>query len=152
MSDIQIKYSAEEILTAAAAVMEQRVRYGRLFDSPQSVKDYIRFAIGGDQREHFMVLFLDSQHCLIDSEIMFSGTVNQTSVYPREVVKAALKRNAAAVVFAHNHPSGDVSPSRADEALTQTLKTACKLVDVNVLDHIVVGVGGSISFAERGLI
>ena len=152
MSDIKLKYTEEEILAAAAQVMEQRVRYGQCFDGPQSVKDYIRFKIGASEREHFMVLFLDSQNRLIESQIMFSGSVSQTSVYPREVVKAGLQLNASGVIFAHNHPSGDVGPSQADKMLTQTLKTSCALVDIRVLDHIVVGAGGSFSFAEQGII
>ena len=98
------------------------------------------------------MLFLDSQHRLLAMEELFRGTLNQTSVYPREVVQRALHHHAAAVVLAHNHPSGDVEPSRADEALTQTLKAALALVDVRVLDHIVVGPGKALSMAERGLI
>ena len=104
-------------------------------------------------REHeiFAVLFLDARHQLLAMEEMFRGTLTQTSVYPREVVKRALERNAAAVMLAHNHPSGVAEPSRADEFLTQTLKTALALVDVRVLDHVIVAAGQSVSMAERGL-
>ena len=98
------------------------------------------------------MLFLDAQSKMIDFDVMFRGTLTQTSVYPREVVKAALTKNAAAVILTHNHPSGSTEPSRADEFLTQTLKQALALIDVRVLDHIVVGAGGATSFAERGLL
>ena len=98
------------------------------------------------------VLFLDSQHKLLGLERLFTGTLGQTSVYPREVVKRALARNAGAVILAHNHPSGVAEPSRADEFLTQTLKTALALVDVRVIDHLVIGQGHVVSFAERGLL
>ena len=101
---------------------------------------------------HFCVLFLDAQHRIIELRQMFRGTVSQTSVYPREVVKEALSLNAAAVVLAHNHPSGAAEPSRADEFLTQTLKAALALVDVRVLDHLVVAGADCVSFAERGLV
>lgn len=145
-------FSEDDILAAATKVMEKRVRYGTVFDSPNAVKDYLRFSIGGEQREHFKVLFLDSQHRLIDAIVMFSGTLSQTSVYPREVVKKALELNAGAVIFCHNHPSGSVEPSRADEHLTNSLKTALQFVDVRVLDHIVVSPVGTCSLAERGLL
>lgn len=144
-------FSEEEILAAATAVMEKRVRYGTVFDSPQAVKEYLRMSIGAEEREHFKVVFLDSQHRVIESVVMFSGTLSQTSVYPREVVKKALEMNAAAVILSHNHPSGSVEPSRADEHLTSTLKSALQLIDVRVLDHIIVSPAGTCSFAERGL-
>jgi DNA repair protein RadC len=103
-------------------------------------------------QEVFAVLFLDGQHRLLKLEEMFRGTLTQTSVYPREIVRRALELNAGAVILAHNHPSGVAEPSRADETLTQTLKSALQLVDVRVLDHLVVGQGTVISFAERGLL
>lgn len=112
----------------------------------------LRLQCAGLQHEVFIVLFFDSQHRLLGAVEMFRGTLTQTSVYPREVVKSALQRNAAAVVLAHNHPSGSAEPSRADEHLTQTLKTALALVDVRILDHFVVAGDQAISFAERGLI
>lgn len=145
-------FDEDSILKAAAKVMEKRVRYGTIFDSPNAVKDYLRFSIGAEEREHFKVLFLDSQHRMIEAVVMFSGTLSQTSVYPREVVKKALELNAGAVIFSHNHPSGSVEPSRADEHLTKALKTALDLVDVRVLDHIVVSPAGTCSLAERGLL
>ncbi len=120
--------------------------------TPQAVKDHLRLGIGSLDHEVFQVLFLDAQQRLIASEEMFRGTLSQTSVYPREVVKRALSLNAAAVILAHNHPSGMAEPSRADEYLTQTLKSALQMVDVRVLDHMVVGGTDVCSFAERGLL
>lgn len=141
---------AEEVLSQARRVLSQRVRRGATMSSPQAVKDHLRLEIGALEHEVFCVLFLDAQHRIIVLKQMFRGTVTQTSVYPREVVKEA--QNAAAVILAHNHPSGAPEPSRADEYLTQTLKTALALVDVRVLDHLVVGGGDVVSFAERGLL
>lgn len=122
------------------------------FTTPKAVKDYLRMALGGRQQEVFMVLFLDAQNRLIASEELFHGTLTQTSVYPREVVKRALMHNAAAVMLSHNHPSGLAEPSSADRSLTEALKQALGLVDVRVLDHIVIGEQEALSFAERGLI
>jgi DNA repair protein RadC len=120
--------------------------------SPEQVRDYLRLQLGSLPHEVFVVLILDAQNRLIGSEQLFSGTLTQTSVYPREVVKRALHHNAAAVIFAHNHPSGMAEPSRADEMLTRALKEALALVDVKVLDHFVVAGNTALSFAERGLI
>ena len=113
---------------------------------------YLQLHLGGRPHEVFAVLFLDAQHRLIALEELFRGTLTQTSVYPREVVVRALHHHAAAVVLAHNHPSGDVTPSRADEMLTRTLQGALALVDVRVLDHVVVGAGGTLSMAQKGLL
>jgi DNA repair protein RadC len=123
-----------------------------VFDSPESVRQYLLLHMGALPHEEFAVLFLDAQHRLIEMKTLFRGTLAQTSVYPREVVKEVLARNAGAVLLAHNHPSGLAEPSRADELLTQTLKQALQLVDVRVLDHLVVGRGQVVSFAERGLL
>ena len=123
-----------------------------VFDSPARVKDYLSLQLAGREHEVFAVLFLDAQSRLLRLEEMFRGTLTQTSVYPREVVKRALELGAASVILAHNHPSGAAEPSRADEFLTQTLKSALALVDVRVLDHLVVGRGAVVSFAERGLL
>ena len=122
-----------------------------VFNSPQLVKDYLCLRLGALPHEVFAVLFLDAQHRQIACEELFRGTLTQTSVYPREVVKRSLELNAASVILAHNHPSGVLEPSRADELLTQTLKSCLNLVDVKVLDHIVVGRTGAVSLAERGL-
>ena len=143
---------AEEVLSQARRVLSQRVRRGATMSSPQAVKDYLRLEIGVLEHEVFSVLFMDAQHRIIELRQMFRGTVSQTSVYPREVVKEALSLNAAALILAHNHPSGAAEPSRADEFLTQTLKTALALVDVRVLDHLVVAGADVTSFAERGLL
>ena len=120
--------------------------------SPQAVRDYLRLSLGGRPYEVFVGLFLDSQNRVLASEELFRGTLAQTSVYPREVVKAALAHNAAAMIFAHNHPSGVAEPSRADELLTLALKQALALVDIRTLDHFVVAGGRLTSFAERGLL
>jgi DNA repair protein RadC len=120
--------------------------------SPDAVRDYLRLYFAGQGHESFVTLFLDAQHRLIAAEELFRGTLSQTSVYPREVVKRALQLNAGAAIFSHNHPSGVCEPSRADELLTQSLKQALALVDVRVLDHIVVADDKAVSFAERGLL
>lgn len=147
--------SEDDIIARALRILESRVRTGPVFDSPASIRDYLRvyFADASNQgREEFAVLFLDSSHRLIDAATLFRGTLTATSVYPREIVREALACNAAAIVLAHNHPSGAAEPSRADEHMTQTLKAALQLIDVRVLDHFVVGNPHIVSFAERGLI
>jgi len=121
-------------------------------NSPQAVRDYLRLTLRSRPYEVFVGIFLDSQNRLLAVEEMFRGTLAQTSVYPREVVKAALAHNAAGVIFAHNHPSGVAEPSRADELLTQALKQALALVDIRTLDHFVVAGSRLVSFAERGLL
>jgi DNA repair protein RadC len=120
--------------------------------SPVAVRDYLRLTLQHRPVEVFMGLFLDAQNRVIAAEELFSGTLTQTSVYPREIVRRALVLNAASVIFAHNHPSGVAEPSRADEMLTQALKQALATVDVRVLDHFIVGSGSALSFAERGLL
>ena len=144
--------SADEVLSQAWGVLADRVKPGVTLSSPQAVKDYLRLEIGLLEHEVFCVVFLDAQHRVIELRQMFRGTVTQTSVYPREVVKESLQLNAAAVILAHNHPSGMPEPSRADEFLTQSLKSALSLVDVRVLDHLVVTATAVVSFAECGLI
>jgi DNA repair protein RadC len=140
------------VLELARRSMAGQLQQRALFDTPGRVKDYLRLQLAQREHEVFAVLFLDAQHQLLKLEEMFRGTLTQTSVYPREVVKRALAVNAAAVVFAHNHPSGAAEPSRADEFLTQSLKSALALVDIRVLDHLVVGHHDVVSFAERGLL
>ena len=122
------------------------------FENPDAVSDFLKIHFAGREYESFVVLFLDAQNRLISAQELFRGTLTQTSVYPREIVKAALSQNAACVMFSHNHPSGVPQPSRADEALTQTLKAALALVDVRVLDHLVIAGNRSMSFAETGLL
>ncbi|MBT9511346.1 MAG: hypothetical protein IV104_03270 [Acidovorax sp.] len=124
---------------------------GDVFDSPDAVKQYLRLHLAAEPCEHFAVLYLDSQNRGIAFERHFAGTLTKTSVYPREIAVAAMRHHAAAVVLAHNHPSGSVKPSRADETLTQTLKQALALVDVRVLDHVIVGGTQALSMAEQGL-
>ena len=140
------------VIEMARRALAQQLSAAPVFDSPQCVKDYLQLHLGNLPHEVFAVLFLDAQHRLIKLDQMFTGTLGQTSVYPREVVKLALTRNAGAVILAHNHPSGVAEPSRADEFLTQSLKNALALVDVRVLDHLVIGQGQVVSFAERGLL
>jgi len=123
-----------------------------VLSSPQVVRDFLQVKLGALQHEVFAVLMLDAQNRVIEYVELFRGSVSQTSVYPREVVKESLARNAAALILVHNHPSGVAEPSRADELLTQTLKTALSLVDVRVLDHMVVAGTDQVSFAERGLL
>lgn len=143
----------DAIITLAIEILGRRMRVaGEVFSSPESVKHYCQLKIGSREHEVFGVLFLDSQNRLIEFEEMFRGTLTQTSVYPREIVIAALSHQAAAVVLTHNHPSGLTQPSRADESLTQVLKSALALVDVRVLDHVVVSEGSTFSMAEKGLI
>jgi DNA repair protein RadC len=144
--------AADEVLDAAQALLWQQMRGREILSSPQMVRDFLRVRLSALEHEVFSVLMLDAQHALIEYVELFRGTVSQTSVYPREVVKECLARNAAAVVLVHNHPSGVAEPSRADEHLTQTLKRALDLVDVRVLDHLIVAGTDVLSFAERGLI
>ena len=145
--------SNDEIIESALAILEKRAKYGPLLDSPAAVKDYLRLALGGLEHEEFACVWLDAQHKVIKIESVFRGTLTQTAVYPREIVKSALRHNAAAVIFAHNHPSGNSNPSVADESLTRVLKEALALIDVCVLDHFIVTAHGApVSFAERGLI
>ena len=140
------------VMEMARRALAQQMAQRPVFDAPQRVKDFVALQLGGQEHEVFAVLFLDAQHRLLKLQVMFTGTLSQTSVYPREVVKRALELNAGAVILAHNHPSGLAEPSRADEYLTQSLKSALALVDVRVLDHLVVGQGSVVSFAERGLL
>jgi DNA repair protein RadC len=131
---------------------KEELKSGAALTSPGAVRDYLRLAIGGRPHEVFVCIWLDAQHRVIKFDEPFRGTLTQTSVYPREVVKRALHHNAAGVIFAHNHPSGIAEPSRADELLTRTLKSALSLVDLKVLDHVIVAGSASVSFAERGLL
>lgn len=139
-------------LELARRCLAETIQGGDALSAPSRVKEYLRLTLRHEDRECFMVLFLDAQNRVLASEALFRGTLTETSVYPREVVRRALAHNAASVILAHNHPSGVTEPSRADEALTRTLKAALGLVDIAVLDHIVVGRHDALSFAERGLI
>ncbi|WOB09719.1 MULTISPECIES: DNA repair protein RadC [Burkholderiales] len=141
-----------EVLQAALRVLAGQLRGSAMLSSPQVVRDFLRIKLGGLEHEVFAVIHLDAQHRVIEYVEMFRGTVCQTSVYPREIVKEALARNAAAMILVHNHPSGSAEPSRADEALTQRLKEALAMVDVRVVDHLIVAGPTVLSFAERGLL
>lgn len=140
---------AREILLRDLA---ERMKAEPVMSAPDTVRDWLRLYCANLEHEVFLILLLDSQNRLIEAHELFRGTLSQTSVYPREVVKYTLARNAAGVLFAHNHPSGVAEPSRADELLTQNLKQALALVDVRVLDHFVVAGTSTVSFAQRGLI
>ena len=149
---IDLLSAAERQAIYRAANILKRVLVERpiQFDAPKAVADFLQFGIALDERESFVCLWLDAQHRLIEAETLFAGTLTQTSVYPREVVKAALAHNAAAVILAHNHPSGVIEPSSADLSLTDNLKHALALVDVKVLDHFIVGGASSpLSLAEH---
>ena len=143
---------ADEVLLAAQQLLAAQVRGSDLMDSPAVVKDFLRARLGNLPHEVFAVVHLDAQNRVLDYVEMFRGTVNQTSVYPREVVRDALLRNSCALVLVHNHPSGAARPSRADEYLTQTLKQAAALVDIRVLDHFIVAGDAVNSMAEQGLV
>jgi DNA repair protein RadC len=142
----------EAVVLAAIRILGARFKKRDAFGSPDAVKDYLRLNGQGLTHEVFAVMFLDSQNRLISYERFFRGTLTQTAVYPREIVKRALEVNAAAVVLHHNHPSGVCEPSRSDEALTQTVKASLALIDVRVLDHIITSDYGALSMAERGLL
>jgi DNA repair protein RadC len=140
------------VLEIARRVLAERLAAQPGFEQPQAVKDYLSLHLAALDHEAFAVLFLDVRHRLLRLETLFRGTLSQTAVHPREVVKRALALNAAAVVLAHNHPSGTAEPSRADELITAALRQALALVDVRVLDHVIVCRGATLSFAERGLL
>ena len=136
----------------ARRALQEEMKKSSALTSPGAVRDYLRLALSRREEEVFVCLWLDAQHRVTEIQEAFRGTLTQTSVYPREIVKAALARNAAAVIFAHNHPSGVAQPSQADELLTRNLKEALALVEVRVLDHFIVAGNQAISFAERGLL
>jgi DNA repair protein RadC len=140
------------VMEVAKRCLRQDLQSGGALTSPGAVRDYLRLAIAEREHEVFVCLWLDAQHRVTSCEELFRGTLTQTSVYPREIVKAALRANAAAVIFAHNHPSGVAQPSQADELLTRNLKEALALVEIKVLDHFIVAGSQALSFAERGLL
>jgi DNA repair protein RadC len=150
----QAKYAQlQAVIEMARRALREELATRDLLSTPGAVRDWLRLHLGGLPHEVFVALWLDAQNRLIADDVLFTGTLTQTSVYPREVVKQALARNAAAVVLAHNHPSGAAEPSRADEALTASLKQALALVDVKLLDHFIIAAGAPpLSFAERGLL
>lgn len=140
---------ARELLTRW---LHEEMQAGDAMNAPKAVRDFLTLHFAGQEYESFVVIFMDAQHRVIKASELFRGTLTQTSVYPREVVKASLKHNCAAVILAHNHPSGATEPSQSDRMLTDALKQALALVDVRVLDHFIVAGNQTLSFAERGLI
>ena len=144
--------SSNEIVAAARDIMSRKLRRGASMTSPKLVKDFLSLKLGSLEHETFCVMLLDKRHRLIEYVELFRGTVDGASVHPREVVKLALAKNAAAVLCAHPHPSGVAEPSQADELITQRLRDALALVDIRVLDHLIIAGGDVLSMAERGLI
>ncbi|HHX1453494.1 TPA: RadC family protein [Salmonella enterica] len=143
--------AAQQTIREALTLPEHQLREpGAAFTSTQAARDWLRLRMAGLEREEFMVLYLNNQHQLLAHETLFTGTVNRTEVHPREVVKAALKHNAAAVIVAHCHPSGLAEPGQADRQITERLRQALNLVDIRLLDHLVVGGMEIVSFAEKG--
>ena len=142
----------QAVMEMAQRALKEQSKQRDALSSPQAVRDYLRLQLGSREYEVFMAVFLDTQNRVIAMEELFRGSLKETSVYPREVVRRALPHNAAALIFAHTHPSGVAEPSRADELITLALKQALALVDVRVLDHFIVAAGGGVSLAERGLI
>ena len=143
----------QAVIDAALAILASRMREaGAVLSTPRTVKDYLTLHLAGRVREAFAVLYLDCRSRLLAFEVPFEGTLMHTSVHPREIVRRALDLNAAAVILAHNHPSGEPEPSRADELVTHGVRAALQLIDVRVVDHVVVASSGTVSFAERGLL
>jgi DNA repair protein RadC len=154
-SDSENEALPEQCLIARELVkrwLGEELRHGDMLNAPGTVRDFLRLYFASYQHESFVAIFLDAQHQVLVVDELFRGTLTQTSVYPREVVKAALRSNAAAVIFSHNHPSGVAEPSQSDKMLTDALKQALSLVDVRVLDHFIVAGNSVLSFAERGLL
>ncbi len=142
----------QAVVEMARRALHEEMKSGDALNSPRAVREYLQLLLRARQQEVFVAIFLDAQHRVIASEELFQGTLTQTSVYPREVVKRALHHNAAALIFAHNHPSGVAEPSQSDQLLTDALKQALQLVDVRVLDHFIVAGARCLSFAERGML
>jgi len=142
----------QAVLEMARRALGEELKSGNAMSSPELVRDFLRLSLTNKQHEVFIGIFLDAKNHTIATEELFSGTLTQASVYPREVIKRALHHNAAAIIFAHNHPSGVAEPSHADKILTQSLKQALAMIDVKVLDHFIIGNGTTMSFAEHDLI
>lgn len=149
----QAKYvQLQAVLEMSRRALQEEMRSGDALNSPRAVREYLQLLLRARQQEVFIAIFLDAQHRVVATEELFQGTLTQTSVYPREVVKRALHHNAAALIFAHNHPSGVAEPSDSDRLLTDALKNSLQLVDVRVLDHFIVAGAGCLSFAEKGML
>lgn len=152
MAQNWLRNKEDRLIKRAMRILEQRMRYGDQLTSPTDVRQYLAMRFAGLEREVFVVLYLDTRNRLIKCDELFWGTIDGAQVHAREVVKAALAHNATAVIFAHNHPSGEPEPSTMDKALTQKLSAALDLVDIKVFDHLIVGGAKTISFSERGLL
>ena len=142
----------QAIFEMSRRALSEQLQSRDVLNSPQAVRDYLVLKLGNLTKEVFLILFLDTQNRLVASEEMFSGSLKETSVYPREVIKRALHHNAASVIFAHNHPTGIAQQSSADELLTKQLKQALDLVDVRVMDHFIVAGNQTLSFSQKGLL
>jgi DNA repair protein RadC len=142
----------QAVLEMSRRALQEQMQSGDALNSPRAVREFLQLLLRGRQQEVFVAIFLDAQHRVVATEELFQGTLTQTSVYPREVVKRALHHNAAAVIFAHNHPSGVEEPSNSDRLLTDALKNSLQLIEVRVLDHFIVAGAGCLSFAEKGLL
>jgi DNA repair protein RadC len=147
-----VRATNEQILTVAREIATTQITQGQALSSPVQTRQFLILQYAGFEHEVFGVIFLSTRHRVIAFEMMFRGTIDGASVHPREVVKAALKHNAAAVIFSHNHPSGIAEPSQADELITRRLRDALAMVDIRVLDHLIVAGTNTMSFAERGMI
>ena len=145
-------YDDQSVIDKAIEILDDRIKHRDAFTSVDETKKYIRLKLSGLEHEVFSLMLLDSRHHLIDFVELFRGTIDGAAIYPREVLKMVLKHNAAAVIFAHNHPSGNSRASRADKSLTKRLKTALDLINVRVLDHIIIGDGEPYSFSEQGIL
>lgn len=153
MNSIIFTPAEKRAITRAKNIIAEKIGgYELKMESPMRVRDFLTLSLGAEEREHFEVIFLTSQNAVIAKERLFSGTINAASVYPRVVVKRALELNAASIILAHNHPSGEVEPSQADKLITKKIQDALGYVDINVLDHLIVSGVSFCSFAERGLI
>jgi DNA repair protein RadC len=147
-----VRATGECVVSAARAHLNRRVRRGAALKNPQAVRDFLMIRLGALEREVFVVLLLDNRNRLIEYVELFQGTIDRSTVHPREVVKLALARNAASVIFAHPHPSGVAELSQADELITKRLQEALQLVEIRVCDHVLIAGGQAVSFAERGLL
>lgn len=140
----------EAVLEQAMSILDRRLRVGPVFDDSGTLGKYLKLQLQGHEREHFAAVFLNTKHRLLAYEVLFTGTLDGSEVHPREVVKQALRHNASAVVIAHNHPSGDPTPSTADRSMTLRLRDALRMVDIRLLDHFVIGQGEPYSMASKG--
>lgn len=147
-----LSQAEQAIIDQAVSILESKINTAENLSSPTQAAQYLRLKLAMLEHEVFAVLWLNNKHSVIELEVLFRGTIDSAAVYPREVAKAALAQNAAAVILCHNHPSGCAEPSQADHAITRRLVEALGLIDVRVLDHMVVGTEGYVSFAERGLL